>query len=101
MTQDTLRVRELPRKVGGLPVVKAVYLGWLSRFRQSPGYFTYILTYGETDVYKGEQYQGHIMWAAGLDKPWRRLESTLELTKDEAKAAFEEHDKLAEWPEGN
>lgn len=101
MTPDTLSVRELPRRIEGLPVVKAVFLGWLGNFRQSPGYFTYALTYGVTDVDKGEQYQGHIMWAEGLDKPWRRLVSTLELTRDEARAAFDEYDKLAEWPEGN
>lgn len=101
MTQDRLNVRELSRRVEGLPVVKAVYLGWLGNFRQTPGYFSYVLTYGVTDVDKGEQYQGHIMWAGGLDKPWKRMESALEMTRAEAQAAFEEHDKLAEWPERN
>lgn len=98
---EKLRVRELPHRVEGLPVVKGVYLGWNKVYSQEAGYFCYILTYGVTDLDKGEQYQGHLMRAGGLDKPWRRLESALEMSRDEAKAAFDEHDKLAVWPEGN
>jgi hypothetical protein len=98
---QTLRPKDLPRRVETLPVIKGIFLGWLSDLRQEGGYFAYVLTYGVTDVDKGNQYQGHLMWAAGLDKPWRRIESRLELERHEAKAAFADHEKLAEWPEGN
>lgn len=98
---EHMRVRELPRRIESLPVVKAVFLGWLPDFRQAPGYFAYALTYGVTDVDQGHQYQAHVMWSGALDQPWRRLESSLELTRDEARALFDEHEKLAVWPEGN
>ena len=98
---DRMHVKELPRRIEGLSVVKGLFLGWLSDFRQQGGYFAFCLTYGVTDVHKGEQYQVHVMWSDGLDKPWRRIESTLEMTRDEALAAFTEHEKLAVWPEGN
>ncbi len=96
-----MRVKDLPRRIEGLPVVKAVFLGWLSDFRQQGGYFAHCITYGVTDVGQGEQYQAHLMWAGGLDKPWRRIESSLELERGEALAASDKHEKLAVWPEGN
>jgi hypothetical protein len=96
-----MRIKELPRRVETLPMVKGVFLGWLSDFRQEGGYFAYVLTYGVTDIDKGEQFQGHLMWADRLDKPWRRIESTLELTRNRALIALAEHEKLAVWPEGN
>jgi len=99
MEQEKLRVKEAPRRVETLPVAKSVFLGWLSDYRQQPGYFAYVLTYGVTDVDQGDQYQGHLMWAPGLDKPWRRIVSKLEMTRDEALAEFAEHEKLAVWPE--
>lgn len=98
---ERMRVKDLPRRIEGLPVVKGIFLGWLSNFRQQGGYFAYVLTYGVTDVDKGEQYQGHVMWSDGLDKSWRRLESSLELTLGEARALFDKHEKLAVWPEGS
>lgn len=97
---ERMRVKETPRRVESLPVVKGAFLGWLSDFRQRPGYFAYVLTYGVTDVDKGEQYQGHLMHADRLDGSWRRIESKLELDRDAARAAFDEHEKLAVWPEG-
>lgn len=94
-------VKETPRRIEGLPVVKSLFLGWLTDLRQEGGYFTFCLTYGVTDVDKGEQYQTHLMWSDGLDKSWRRIESRLELSLDQALGAFFEHEKLAVWPEGN
>lgn len=99
--EERMRVREQSRKIGGLPVVKSEFLGWLGDYRQAPGYFSYYITYGVTDVDRGEQYQTHLMWSDRLDRPWRLIESTLELTRDAALAAFAEHEKLAVWPEGN
>lgn len=99
--QERLRVKEAPRRVETLPVVKSVFLGWLPNYRQQPGYFAYVLTYGVTDIDQGDQYQGHLMWASGLDKPWRRIESKLELNKGQAIGHFSYHEKLAVWPEGN
>lgn len=98
---ERMRVKEAPRRIEGLPVVKSAFLGWLSDFRQEGGYVAACVTHGVTDVDKGEQYQFHLMWANGLDKPWRRIESVLELNRDAALAAFSENEKLAVWPEGN
>jgi len=98
---ERMRVKEAPRRIEGLPVVKSAFLGWLSDFRQEGGYVAVCVTYGVTDVDKGEQYQFHIMWSNGLDKPWRRIESLLELNRHAALAAFDRHEKLAVWPEGN
>lgn len=98
---EKMFVKESPRRIEGLPVVKALFLGWLSRFRQEGGYVAHCVTYGVTDADKGEQYQTHIMWAGGMDKPWRRIESALELTREQALAKSAEHEKLAVWPEGN
>lgn len=96
-----MHIKDLSRRVETLPVVKGIFLGWLSDLRQEGGYFAYVLTYGVTDIDKGQQFQAHLMWSDRLDKPWRRIESTLELTRDGALAAFTEHEKLAVWPEGN
>lgn len=93
-------VKEMPRRVDTLPVVKGVFLGWLPTFRQEPGYFACLITYGVTDVDKGHQYQVHIMWAARLDGRWRLIDSSLELTRSEALAEFEKYEELAVWPEG-
>lgn len=98
---ERMNVRGLPSMVTKLPVVKAVFLGWLSDLRQEAGYFSYVITYGVTDVDKGEQYQGHLLWAGGLDKPWRPIESRLELSREAALALLAGHEKLAAWPEGN
>lgn len=96
-----MHVKELPRRIEGCSVVKGVFLGWLNDFRQEGGYFAYCLTYGVTDVHAGDQYQAHVMWSDGLDKPWRRIESRVELSVNEALSAFTEHEELAVWPEGN
>jgi hypothetical protein len=96
-----MHVKDLPRRAEKLPVIKGVFLGWLSHLRQEPGYFAYTITYGVTDIDKGEQYQGHLMWAGGLDKPWRRIESRLELNREAALTLLAGHEKLAAWPEGN
>lgn len=98
--EQRMHVKELPRRVEGLSVVKGTFLGWLSDFRQQGGYFASLITYGVTDADKGFQYQVHIMWAGRLDGPWRRIDSSLELSRDEARAEFEKHEKLAVWPEG-
>jgi hypothetical protein len=96
-----MHIKDLPRRVETLPVVKGIFLGWLSDLRQEGGYFAYVLTYGVTDIDKGQQLQAHLMWSDRLDKPWRRIESALELTRDEALATFAKHEKLAVWPEGS
>lgn len=96
-----MNVKELPRRVDGFPVVKAVFLGWLSDFRQEGGYFAHCVTYGVENANEGGRYQAHIMWAAGLDKPWRRIESSLGLERKAALARSDRHEKLAVWPEGN
>lgn len=99
--EHRMHVKELPRRVEGLSVVKGEFLGWLPDFRQEPGYFACLITYGVTDSDKGFQYQVHIMWAARLDSPWRRITSSMELVRDAALAEFDKHEKLAVWPEGN
>lgn len=98
--QHRMHVKELPRRIDGMSVVKGAFLGWLSDLRQKGGYFCYALTYAMTEDERGFEYQGHLMWAERLDTPWRRIESTLNMTRDEALAAFTEREKLADWPEG-
>lgn len=97
---NRMNVKEAPRRVESLPVVKSVFLGWLPDFRQEPGYFACLITHGVTDSDKGHQYQVHIMWAGKLDGRWRLVTSAVELTRSEALAQFEQYEKLAVWPEG-
>lgn len=99
--EHRMHVKELPRRIEGLSVVKGVFLGWLPNFRQEPGYFAILITHGVTDEEKGFQYQVHIMWAGRLDGSWRRIDSSLELTRTKALAEFEQYETLAVWPEGN
>ena len=98
---DRMNVKEVPRRVEALPVVKGVFLGWLPDFRQEPGYFACLITHGVTDADKGHQYQVHIVWAGRLDGRWRLVSSSTELTRDGALAEFAQYEKLAVWPEGN
>jgi hypothetical protein len=96
-----LNVKETPRRVDKLPVAKAVFLGWLPRHRQEPGYFAYVLTYGREVIDGKPGFRGHLLWAPGMDRNWRTLETHDELTRNEALAKFADHEKLAIWPEGS
>lgn len=96
-----MRVRDLPRKVDGLPVVKAAHLGWLESHSAEPGYFCAVITYGTAHTGKGENFHLHLLRALGLDRPWHRMESSWDLRNGEANAGFKEYEKLADWPEGN
>jgi hypothetical protein len=96
-----VNVRELPRKVDGLPVVKATYLGWLNNYSAEPGYFCAVITYGEAHTGKGNGFHFFILRALGLDKPWLRIESAWGLGNGDANARLTEAEKLAEWPRGD
>jgi hypothetical protein len=97
--ERNVNVRELPRKVDQLPVVKAVYLGWLSHYATTGGYFCGVITYGEATPGKGKNFHFFVLRTLGLDKPWVRVESDWDLRNGEANAKLEEIEKLAEWPE--
>jgi hypothetical protein len=95
-----MNIRELPRKVEGLSVLKATYLGWLGRYAAEPGYFCVVITYGDTGGGEGGAFHVHMLRALGLDKPWHRIDSYRNLGHDEANNRFQTHEELAVWPEG-
>lgn len=96
-----MNIRELPRKVEGLPILKVTYLGWLSHYAVTPGYFCVVITYGTQSPEEGDRFHVHVMRALGLAKPWNRIESHRNLRNGEASAKFSEVEKLAEWPKGD
>lgn len=97
---NRMNVKDLPRRVESLPVVKGVFLGWLPDFRQKPGYFACLVTHGVTSGERGHEYQVHIVWAGKLDGRWQLITSSTELIRSAALAEFDQYEKLAVWPEG-
>lgn len=95
-----MNVRELPSRVDGLPVMKAVYLGRLNHYTAEPGHFCAVITYGEAHTRKGKNFHFFVLRALGLDKPWLRIESNWDIGNGEANAKLKEIEKLAVWPEG-
>jgi hypothetical protein len=96
-----VNIRELPRKVEGLSVLKATYLGWLGRYATEPGYFCVVITYGDTGGGEGGAFHVHILRALGLDKPWHRIDSYRNLGAAEANEKLQGHEGLATWTEGD
>lgn len=94
-----MNIRELPRRVAGLPVLKVTFLGWLAQQSLEPGYHAVAITYGESEPEAGDQFHVHLLCASGLDKPWRCMENHWDLSNGEANARFNQIEKLAEWPE--
>lgn len=95
-----MHIKEMPRRVGGFPVLKGVFLGWLGHHAQDPGYFCLVLTYGTDKLGGAPEFRAHLMQASGLDKPWREKRTWEGLGNGEANSVFADHEKLAEWPEG-
>jgi len=92
------KIKEMPRRVVLLPVIKALWMGWQTQ-RQETGYFCFVLTFGANVVDEGETFNGHLLWARALDTPWRVLHTWEDLTNGEAGKLFADHEALAEWPE--
>lgn len=97
-----MNVRELPRKVEGLPVVKSVFLGWLTGYGPAdpPGYHCAVITHAHGSD-PGRDFSLHVMRAPGLDKPWVTVESDRDISSGTANAGFAEIEKRAEWPTGS
>lgn len=98
-----MHVRELPHKVNGLPIVKATFLGWLGQhgplsISPGPGYYAAALTH-DHKAGPERSFRVHLMYAAGLDKPWKVAESHEGLNNGTGSVTFSKYEELAEWPE--
>lgn len=92
-------VKELPRRVQKLPVVKAVFLGWLSHYTPGmPGYFCAVITH-DKGAPNPAGFHVHVLWASGLDKSWTEHQTWNDLSNGQAGAQFASTEKLAEWLE--
>lgn len=91
-----MHVKEMPSRVLKAPVVKGVFLGWL---RDLGGYTCFVVTHDHRAG--GLTFRGHLMCAAGLDKPWKVVEGWENLTNGAANELITRHEKLAVWPEGS
>jgi hypothetical protein len=100
MSENRLRVKEMPTRVEKQPVIKGSYLGWQPNLvlAREPGYFAYVITYDTTTDGDPNAYTVHLLRATALDGRWLRIESRRSLFLGEAEAAFAEHDKLAIRP---
>lgn len=93
-----MRIKELPSRVLKRPVVMGTWMGWQRTFRQEPGYCCYVVTCGKYDDGRVE-YMGHLMYAPGLDKPWRVIETQADLNRQQAFELLRGNLGLAVWPE--
>jgi hypothetical protein len=94
-----VNVKELPRRVKKLPVVKAVFLGWLRDYTPGmAGYFCAVITH-DKGAPDGAAFNTHMLWAPGLDKPWSEHQTWGNQSSGQADQAFIALEKLAEWPE--
>lgn len=94
-------VKEMPSRVQKAPVVKGTFLGWLSRYTiGKPGYFCVVMTHDKDAADSDRSFRVHVMWAAGLDKPWKEHETHTHLSNGAANHLVIDRENLAEWPEG-
>lgn len=96
-----VNVKEMPRWAQKTPVVKGTFLGWLRHYATGePGYFCVVMTHDKDAPDSDKSFQVHVMWAAGLDKPWKEHETHTHLPNGAANHLLAEWENLAEWPEG-
>jgi hypothetical protein len=97
-----VNVKEMPGRVQKAPVVKGTFLGWLGNYViEKPGYFCVVMTHNQGAADSDRSFRVHVMWAAGLDKPWREHETYTHLAIGTASQLVADREKLAVWLKGD
>lgn len=93
-----MRVKELPRRVQGQPVVKALFLGW-NDAEGGRGYEAFVVTVNEASPEDAPVFRAHLLNAAGMDKSWGSRQMWPDLRKGNADSLFQEFAQRPGWLE--